>query len=307
MENPVQSNLKVLVRGAYDLQKIRIQMGNRIIMNWKLRLGMKPTAKEDTIDKKGQQLLAKIRNSYDKLMDKVKTFPRQSTFKGDEVILNYTEICLVHSYVQMEESEKGHFSKMGNVLAEFKVFSDFLRGVRGIGPAMAGVIVSEIDIHKSTYPSSLWAYAGLDVAPDGAGRSRRKEHLVNCEYENKDGKQAIRKGITFNPFLKSKLIGVLGPSFLRSGAKKKENKDDPTVYRDGTYAKVYEGYKHRLESMEEHKEKSKGHRHNMAIRYMVKIFLVDLHMAWREIEGLTVSTSYAEGKLGTKHTERNVA
>ncbi len=40
---------------------------------------------------------------------------------------------------------------------------------------------------------------------------------VNSIQTDKDGKPAQRKSITFNPFLKSKLIGVLGSSFLRAG------------------------------------------------------------------------------------------
>jgi len=31
--------LRVIVSGAYDLQKLRIQMGNRIVINFKSRLG----------------------------------------------------------------------------------------------------------------------------------------------------------------------------------------------------------------------------------------------------------------------------
>jgi hypothetical protein len=34
---------------------------------------------------------------------------------------------------------------------------------------------------------------------------------------------------------------------------------------------------------------------------MIKMFLIDLHIKWRELEGLEVYPSYAEGKLGYKH------
>lgn len=43
------------------------------------------------------------------------------------------------------------------------------------------------------------------------------------------------------------------------------------------------------------------HRKNMAIRYMVKVFLKDLWVAWRTLEGLPVTPDYAEAKLGLKH------
>ena len=39
----------------------------------------------------------------------------------------------------------------------------------------------------------------------------------------------------------------------------------------------------------------------MALRYMVKRFLVDLYKEWRSIEGLTIVEEYAVRKLGLVH------
>ena len=152
---------------------------------------------------------------------------------------------------------------------------------------MSAVIISEFDITKAKYASSLWRYAGLDVAQDGRGRSSRKEHLIDVEYTDKDGNQQTKKSLTHNRFLKTKLIGVLGPSFLRAG--------------DHKYSQIYYDYKHRLENHATHSEKTKLHRHNMAIRYAVKLFLADLYVAWRECEGLPVHPAYHEEKLGIVH------
>ena len=35
-----QTNIRVMVRGAYDLQKLRIQTGNRIVVNFKARVSL---------------------------------------------------------------------------------------------------------------------------------------------------------------------------------------------------------------------------------------------------------------------------
>ena len=281
------SNIKTMVRGAYDIQKLRIQMGNRIVGNFKAKLGQKPSEPETELDVEGKKILKLLRERFKKITDGVKTFPRQATFKGDEIISDYTELCLLAQYVDLESEEARHFARLGSILRDYPIFTVFLDKVKGIGPAMAGVIVSEINISKAKYPSSLWAYAGLDVAADGQGRSRKKEHLVERDYTDKDGKPAKRVGITFNPFLKTKLTGVLASSFLRSGNEQ--------------YAKVYNDYKHRLENHEKWKERSKGHRHNAAMRYMVKQFLVDLYRAWRPLEGLVVAPDYNEAKLGHRH------
>ena len=283
------SNLKTIVRGAYDIQKNRIQTGNRLVGNFKAKLGQAPSEKEDTIDKEGQQVLANLRRSHKLLTEGVASFPRQATFKGDEVISDYTELCLVDNYLELEAQEKSHFRRLGNILKGYPIYNEFLLGVTGVGPAMAGVMLSEIDITKAEYPSSLHKYAGLDVASDGQGRSRKKEHLEDSEYVDAEGEVKVKKGITFNPFLKTKLVGVLGSSFIKQSP-------DKCVYR-----KIYDDYKHRLEHMDAHKEKSKGHRHNMAVRYMVKMFLVDLYNAWRRIEGLPVAPTYSEAKLGKVH------
>ena len=280
-----QANMKAIVRGAYDLQKIRIQMGNRISINFKAKLGQKPGEKESDLKNDAKVILNDLRRRYKRITDGITVTKRN--FSGDGVIDSYTEFCLMSQYVDLLASEERHFRNLGHVLQDYPIFTDFFEGVKGVGPAMAGVIISEIDITKAQYPSSLWAYAGLDVAADGAGRSKRKEHLVDIEYEDKDGKQAIKKGITFNPFLKTKLVGVLGPSFLKQGPE--------------GYADIYYGYKHRLECHPAHQEKSKGHRHNMAIRYMIKMFLIDLHGVWRAIEGLSVPAPYHKAKLELEH------
>lgn len=282
------SNLKTIVRGAYDIQKLRIQMGNRIVGNFKAKLGQEPSKTENTIDSDGKLILINLRAHYKKITDGITIFPKLKMFVGDEIISNYTELCLIAQYYDLEKNEKTHFSRLLNVLLDYPIYTGFLLEIKGVGPAMAGVIISEIDITKAKYPSSLWAYAGLDVAENGAGRSRKSEHLREYEYINKEGETKLKKGITFNPFLKTKLIGVLGSSFLRAG--------------DNKYSLIYRGYKNRIENHPAHKDKSKGHRHNMSIRYMIKIFLIDLHMIWREVEGLPVTTPYSEGKLSQTHS-----
>jgi len=134
----------------------------------------------------------------------------------------------------------------------------------------------------------------LDVAADGRGRSRRKEHLIDVQYADSNGEEQTRQSITFNPFLKTKLIGVLGPSFLRCGP-------------DNQYAKIYYDYKRRLENHATYRDVSKGHRHSMAIRYMIKRFLADLYAAWRPLEGLPVYDPYETAKLGMDHRNHRKA
>ena len=262
--------------------------GNRVVANFKAKLGQAPGKPEEELDAEGKEILATLRLHYRKITDGVKVFPSRKKFKGDDVISDYTELVLIDRYIALETDEAKHFRMLESVLEDYPIYTEFLKGVKGCGPAMSGVIISEINIHAARYASSLFAYAGLDVAQDGRGRGKYKEHLVERDYIDKDGKPAKRVGITFNPFLKTKLVGVLAASFLRCGA-------------DNKYAKIYYDYKNRIENHPAHKDKTKGHRHAMATRYCIKRLLVDLYVAWRTLEGLPVEPEYNEAKLGHKH------
>ncbi|MCK5606594.1 hypothetical protein KAR91_32130 [Candidatus Pacearchaeota archaeon] len=283
----MKQNLKAMVRGCYDIQKIRIATGNRIVANFRSKLGLESSEKEKD-KKEASKLLKRIRKDYKLIADGIINLPSRKQFRKGAIISEYAEMVLVHGYLFSLKNEEKLFKLLDKLLYDFPIWNDYLFDVLGVGPAMAGVIISEIDIEKPLYPSSIWKYAGLDVAGDGKGRSRKKEHLVKTKYINKDGEEAEKNGITFNPFLKTKLIGVLGPSFLRCGVK-------------SPYAQIYYEYKNRLENSEKHKEKTKLHRHNMANRYMIKRFLVDLYKKWRKLEGLPVADEYSKAKLGIEH------
>jgi hypothetical protein len=291
--------LKTIVSGVYQLQKLRIQTGNRIAANFRAKLGLLPSDDEKKLEKQDQETLAVLRMAYRRLTDGIvegKLVP-VNRFKPDDegVITTYTELCLVDQYIGLEREEAKHFRNLEKTLVEFPIFTEYLTHLRGVGPALSAVIISELDPHKATYPSCFHKYAGLDVVISenesgeitGEGRSRKKHHLIEKEYVNSEGDKVVANGITFNPFLKTKLIGVLGSSFIRAGNNK--------------YDDIYREYKFRLQNMPAHKEKTKLHINNMAIRYMIKQFLIDLHVEWRRLEGLPVYPSYSEGKLGIVH------
>ena len=285
--NDQQAKIKIVTRSAYDLQKLRVQVVLRVIQNFKVKLGQKPSTTEEDLDAESKKILERLREDYKSITAGVTGYKVRSTFRGDGIITDFADLSLCKQYFDLEKIEREQFEVLGKLLRGFPLWEEFLKDIKGVGPAMAGILISEIDIHKARVPSSLWKYAGLAVMEDGKGQSRKKEHLVDVKYTNKKGEESVRKGITFNPILKTKLIGVLGSSFLRAG--------------DNKYSLIYRDYKHRLENHPVHAEKTKGHRHNMATRYAVKAFLVDLHAAWRKLEGYEPSVPYAEAKLNIVH------
>ena len=285
MDNQVQrSMLKAAVNGFYSIQKTRIRVGNNIVANFKVKLGQAPGKPEDELDSEAKLLLKNLRASYKKITDGVASMtPRR--FKEHGLISDFSEFALIKQYDDLLTAEEESFKQISYAVRGFEIYRNFLEDVKGVGPTMAAVIISGFDIHKAEYPSSLWAYAGLDVVK-GAGRSRKKEHLVETAYVDAEGKEQKKMGISFNPFLKTKLIGVLGSSFVKT---------------NGVYREVYDNYKHRISNMPAHAEKSKGHINNMAIRYTVKRFLVDLYFNWRTMEGLPVADEYSKAKLKMTH------
>lgn len=283
-----RQRLRAMTRGAYDLQRLRMQAGLRLCANFKSKMGQIPGSTEEELEEEALKVIDKLRGSFVRLTDGIarnRLLPAKEGFHGDELITDFTELVLVAQYMELEKVERRQFDQLKTVLPDFAIYNKFLYDVVGVGPAMAAVIISEFDIRRARYVSSLWKYAGLDVGPDGRGRSRRKDHLVKRAYTDKDGNEAERDSITFNPFLKTKLMGVLAGSFLRTKS---------------PYADVYRDYKHRLETDPRKAEWTKGHRNEAAKRYAVKIFLRDLYLTWRPLEGLEVHAPYAEGKLGMR-------
>lgn len=307
--------LKTMVFGAYDLQKIRIQTGLRLCANFRSRLAATDeSATEETesgeLSEEAETIIEQLKTSYKRLTDgiaKNRTLPDSKGFVGDAIISTHAELTLIHQYLAIERQESQLFRLIEPVLDTFPIYSEYLKKQRGVGPQMAAIIMAYLDPAEARHPSAFWRYAGLDVGPDGWGRSRRQEHLIEHQYKDKTGKDATRMGLSYNPTLKTKLMGVLGPSFLRSASPWRE---------------VYDGYKHRLMTdparikvtIEQWKKLNKEGKEDMrrywpparinkaSIRYMVKMFLADLWDKWRKIEGLPVDGgTYAEGKLGMKH------
>jgi len=293
MGETTKREIRLAVRGLYDLQKIRIQIGNRLHNHYLNKLGIKPSEEKDkTIGWLTERLKEEHKRIVDGMLHEKNLIKNLSRILGTEkgLISTETEFALSSAYLHLCEDEERQIKFLKKLLEDIPIYNSFLKEVKGVGPQMAGVIISEFDITKAKYVSSLWKYAGLDVVvtADGEvmGRRMSKKCCKVIEYIAKSGEKKERLSLTYNPFLKSKLLGVLAKSFIKLKS---------------PYRKFYDDYKHRLQNHPKHKNKSKGHIDNMAKRYMIKMFLIDLYVKWRELSGLPVHPSYAEGKLGIKH------
>ena len=236
-----------------------------------------------------------------------------------EDVANFNEISK-----QARLQEKVIEKMLRKILKRFPIWNEWLSNIKGIGEVAAGWLLGEFDIKKAITISKMWQYAGFNP-----GLIPGKKRISKQNYKPEMGEivseiQNIRTGkpdyiiqtqemirgdrptegfvLPYNKNLRAHLVGVIAAGFIKA--------------QNSYTIEFYYPYKTRLEnedSIVENKGKakkddgkswkdvSKGHRDNAAKRYMVKMFLKDLYVAWREIEGLPVRVPYAEEYLGKKH------
>lgn len=318
----IKQKVRQEVVGYYDLQKLRIATGNRLVASILPdlegdELPEGATTKAEAIGivdvvydedgnpaeadkKKKDNKLKKFMVEYNKVTEAcILASGKPSTVKnsisriGAELsyIKSEQDYNMMKVYSLILEAEVLSLKNVKRFVEEHPLWDTFFSKVKGCGPLMSAVCLCYFDINAGRHISSFWRYAGLDVVLSmnnetgeiiGEGRGRHKDHLVEQTYI-KDGEECTKMGISFQPVLKTKLLGVLGSSFLKC---------------QSPYATIYYGYKNRLMNNPKYAQHTPKHIHNMANRYMIKMFVKDLWLAWRELEGLPTEPDYAEAYLG---------
>lgn len=154
--------------------------------------------------------------------------------------------------------------------------------VKGIGKENIAKVVALVNISKADTPSSLWKFSGFSVE-DGIAPKRVKG----------GGK------LSYNSQLRS-MCWRLGSSLLRAKGKFY----DYYLKEKDKYYQRYENQSIKIVPATSLPKKngkryepsnmiSEGHIHNMALRKMIKLFLVCLWVTWREAEGLPLTKPYA--------------
>jgi len=212
-----------------------------------------------------------------------------------------------------EVAERNALKDLAEQLGEVPFYAQVIEPERkgrfvGLGPRMASVIIASFDIHREDTVSKCWAFAGL--APIPARRCSQchvvcNENGTDLHHPKPQGNKCPNAGgvvseamtyasgksmkpvsgekLKYNAWLRSKLCGVMGPVLLQCGS---------------PYRVHYDSYKHRKQTAGW--GISDGHRHNAAIRKMIKMLLLDIWTEWRRFENLPVTESYAE-RFISKH------
>ena len=236
----------------------------------------------------------------------------------------------------LETLEKKANDDIKELIKGVPIYEKWLKLQKGCGHTLSGVILSEIrDIKRFPTVSHLWSYSGLATRPqcldckhnlpkpegnpDEPGPAPRVSECPKCGSQNLYwAAQRRHKGekANYNPWLKAKLVKVLGDCLIKANSP--------------TWREFYDNYKHRKKNTQvstcmgcagtkKRKDpktekigpcsncngtggpapwgKSDAHRHQAAVRYMVKMFVLGMFNAWRELEGLPKTPTYQETYL----------
>lgn len=309
-----QKEIRNIVNNIYDLQNLRIAIGNRLVSAVNLSLGiLKNNETEGEIDEVNDKMINLLKKDYQRLTDLYADNKELVTqFGSEERITNLVVYNLVKQYLQMFEMEADMVKNLEMFVNKHPIWTTFLKDVKGCGPLMAGIILSYFNIHRARHISSFWAYAGIDtvrIEDDETGEVKRvghtRQHVYIQEYFTKSKEIETKKSIGYNPVLKTKLLGVLAGGMLKAREYEKNSAginviDELTGKRKSApsyYAKLYYDYKDRAANDPVKSKLSPMHVHRQAIRWMIREFLRDLWLKWRELENLPISQPYEVEKL----------
>lgn len=351
-----KEKIRNLISGIYDIQKLRIATGNRIVQSFNIQMGQAPSTRQEDLEEDTKKLLDQLREEYKKITDAYvnKYYTLEQKDKNSEVVTvtltknasvekiiekmnaddksgirnikSKLDYDLMRSYAELCNSEDTQVKVLEKEVKAHYLWDKFFADVKGCGVLMAAVCLGYLDVHKARHVSSFWKYAGLDtvavVKDDGQvireGRARKHASITEVEYTDKDGNVQTKKGLGYNPIVKTKLVGVLADCMIKAGLRSEKGADGKAkVDEDGNkiryalpdakYVEIYLDYLSRLNQRPDTKELTDMHKHRMAVRYMIKQFLRDLWVLWRTAEGYEISEPYEVAKLGMKPHKYNEA
>jgi len=280
--------LNSLVRSYFDIQRARISLSNRV-------------------------------SAYDRGI----AGPREDRLHKGAFIQTIDE-----QQGSLQESENQIAKKIEQEVKRYPIYVEWLSTVKGCGPMYSAVILTSFDIEIATTVSKMWQFAGLnpgmvrgmkvvtkkDYKPEMGDFIREmedrqgKKKIVYRSYEMIRGDRRTPGFLSpFNGWLRTQLCGKLGPSFLKAQSPYAINYYYPLHVPKDRRPELGPG---RLD-VEKNictatgklwKDEREGHRAKAANRYMIKMFLSDLYVKWRTIEGLPVREPYCEEYLGRKHS-----
>ena len=197
--NVSKEQIRCLISGIYDLQKLRISAGNRLVQSFYIQKGNTPVTSDKgseeerkDAEKKVKKTISIIKNEYKRLTDGVanglsikKQLNSQKPDDKDamQFIQNDMDYKLVKGYMLLLESEEESIKVLDKHVKAHPLYDAFFKDIKGCGSLMWGVCLAYLDPYKARHMSSFYKYCGLDTVQD----------------EDKDGNKLFRTCINGNP------------------------------------------------------------------------------------------------------------
>ncbi len=196
----------------------------------------------------------------------------------------FDSVDLYHNTKKIEDDLTKQLEAIVKETLEWKLY---FKGIKGIGPKMAAILIAEIDPYKAETVSKIWQYAGMNSANVfGKKKGKDKEVITTTDLVRGD-RPTAGYILPYNKYLKMCCLGKIATQLMMAGNEK--------------YVAIYEGAKNFYMTNPKWEGESKLHCHRAAIRKMMKQFLADYYAFLRPLYGLEARVPYAEEKMGIVH------
>lgn len=307
-----RQKIRLAIDTYYDLQKVRIAIGNRLVAAFGIDISEESTIDPETGEESNEErknVLKEIEGEYDSINKKLKERPgtRVSTVINKDPSLKYIKqqsyYKLVSSYMNAKEAEDATEDYVKEQVHNHYLWDMFFKDMVGCGEFLAGMLIAYLDVHKARHVSCFWSYAGLGCRfseKTGKYEAQSKHNLTTRKYIDKnDGKEKECQSLGYNPVLHMWLLGRLPSNVFRAASRSNKHCELIECYRD-----YYNRYENRADNQE---KPSKARCMRRASRAMAKYLLRELWCVWREAEGYTLSVPYEVEYLGRAPHKYNEA
>lgn len=181
--------------------------------------------------------------------------------------------------------------KMTRLLRGVPIWDHFLKDVSGCGPVLAAYLVTYVDIHKAVKPSALLRFCGQAVI------NGRMERLTKGEKRHYHPDIRTQLYMMFTSIWKNAARSekVASSKYFRIWLEAKHR----CLHKEGVVKRENGKHERRLEGGKV--VPWDGHSHTYGRNKAADVFLEDLYVMWRTLDGLPVWPSYYAAKLGYEH------
>jgi len=167
-------------------------------------------------------------------------------------------------------------AQMLKTLKQVPIYQELLKDVFGLGPVVCSYLISEIDIYKAVKPSAINQFCGMSVIN---GRLIRRTKGQKNNY---------------NSGLRVRLYQFATAMLKNASPKKHGGKNMSSKYLQAWANK-------KTQMMNRAEPATRGAAHSAGWHVAMRIFLEDMYIVWRTMEGLPIWPDYNAGKLGYAH------